>query len=455
MTAIYSARWVLPITSAAIEYGAVAIQDATIVAVGGASEVTARFPEYHNLDFGNAVILPGLVNAHSHLELTVMRGFLEREERDFSTWLKKLTRARLAMTPEDLFVSAMCGAVEAMRAGVTCFGDSSSLASESMKALRQMGLRGIVYQESFGPDPTLARENFLKLTGQVAELRERETSLVHAGVSPHAPYTVSPPQLELIARFALDEKLPVMMHAAESESEKLFMFEGAGTFADGLRLRGIDWQAPGISTIQHLEQRGILETKPLLAHCVTVDDGDIELIRKSDASIAHCPRSNAKLGHGRAPFAKFIAADLKVGIGSDSVASNNNCDILEEARFATLLSRVSEPRPLGAAGTHVSASQALFAATRGGALALGLADRIGSLAEGMQADLIAVGLDGAHQQPAVDPSDALIFSSSGTDVRLTMVAGREICRDGSLSVTDPTELLARLNAVRSRIDSVS
>ena len=211
MTAIYSARWVLPITSAAIEYGAVAIQDATIVAVGGASEVTARFPDYHILDFGNAVILPGLVNAHSHLELTVMRGFLEREERDFSAWLKKLTRARLAMTPEDLFVSAMCGAVEAVRAGVTCFGDSCSLASESMKALRQMGLRGIVYQESFGPDPALARENLVKLTGQIAELRERETSLVHAGVSPHAPYTVSPPQLELIARFALDEKLPVMM----------------------------------------------------------------------------------------------------------------------------------------------------------------------------------------------------------------------------------------------------
>jgi 5-methylthioadenosine/S-adenosylhomocysteine deaminase len=137
------------------------------------------------------------------------------------------------------------------------------------------------------------------------------------------------------------------------------------------------------------------------------------------------------------------------------VASNNNCDILEESRFATLLSRVSGLRPVAASRTHVSPSEALFAATRGGARALGLDDRIGSLAEGMQADLIAVGLDGAHQQPAVDPSDALIFSSSGTDVRLTMVAGREICRDGNLSVTDPTELLARLNAVRSRIDSVS
>jgi cytosine/adenosine deaminase-related metal-dependent hydrolase len=454
MTAIYSARWVLPITSPTINHGAVAIQGATIVAVGAANEVTARFPEAQILDFGNAVILPGLVNSHSHLELTVMRGFLEREERDFSAWLKKLTRARLAMTPEDLFVSAMCGAVEAARAGVTCFGDSSSLAAESMKALRQMGLRGIVYQESFGPDPSLAHENIAELTEQIAALRGQETSLVHAGVSPHAPYTVSPPQLELIARLALDERLPIMMHAAESAAELSFMMNATGAFAEGLRLRGIEWQAPGISTIQHLEQRGILETRPLLAHCVTVDDDDIELIKQRDASIAHCPRSNAKLGHGRAPFAKFLAADLKVGIGSDSVASNNNCDILEEIRFATLLSRVSETRQAGVTSA-VSASQALFAATRGGARALGLDDRIGSLAEGMQADLIAVGLGGAHQQPIGDPVDALVFSSSGTDVRLTMVAGQEIFRDRSLSIIDQTELLARLNTVRAKIDSIS
>jgi 5-methylthioadenosine/S-adenosylhomocysteine deaminase len=452
MTAIYLARWVLPITSAAIEYGAVAIQDATIAAVGGASEVTARFPDSHILDFGNSVILPGLVNAHSHLELTVMRGFLEREERDFSAWLKKLTRARLAMTPEDLFTSAMCGATEAARAGVTCFGDSCSSAAESMKALRRMGLRGIIYQESFGPDPALAHENMANLTEQIAALREQETSLVRAGVSPHAPYTVSPPQLELIAQLALNENLPVMMHTAESESERLFMFAGAGPFADGLRARGIEWQAPGISTVQHLQQRGILETKPLLAHCVTVDDRDIDLIGQSGASIAHCPRSNAKLGHGRAPFAKFLGANLKVGIGSDSVASNNNCDILHEARFAALLSRVSEPGQ--ARAIEASATQVLYAATLGGARALSLDDRIGSLAEGMQADLIAVGLDGAHQQPAGDPVDALVFSSSGTDVRLTMVAGQEIFRDGKLSATDESELPARLNEVRSRINGV-
>jgi cytosine/adenosine deaminase-related metal-dependent hydrolase len=475
MTSIYSARWVLPIASPAIDHGAVAVEGPAIVAVGQSKDITSRFPAAHTVDFGNSVILPGLVNAHSHLELTVMRGFLEREEHDFFAWLRKLTLARLTMTSDDLFVSAMCGAIDAARAGVTCLGDSSSVASESMKALRELGLRGVVYQESFGPDPTLAHDNVSRLSVQLADARTLETNLVRAGVSPHAPYTVSPPQLELIARMALEEKFPLMMHAAESESERSFMLEGSGAFADSLRARNINWQAPGISTIQHLDQHGVLETKPLLAHCITLDDGDIELIQDRRASIAHCPRSNAKLGHGRAPFAKFLAADLKVGIGSDSVASNNNCDILEEARFATLLARTgrsTSPRAskgsfptrdsetigvllAGQASATISATQSLFAATLGGARALGLDRQIGALVEGMQADLIVVQLDGAHQQPAHDPVQTLIFSSSGCDVRLTMVAGQEIYRDGSLTVADQSQLLKRLNTVRTKIDSVA
>src|SRR5260221_13807570 len=136
MTTIYSARWVLPIVSPAIEDGAVAVDGSQVVAAGPRAEVISRFPGARVSDFGPAAILPGLVNAHSHLELTVMRGFLESEERDFTAWLRKLTTARMAMTGEDLLVSATCGAIEAARAGVTCLGDSSSSAIHSMKALR-------------------------------------------------------------------------------------------------------------------------------------------------------------------------------------------------------------------------------------------------------------------------------------------------------------------------------
>src|SRR5438034_2964243 len=180
MPLIYSARWVLPILSPVIEAGAVAVDNSTIVAVGARQEIVSRFPDSRVLDFGEAAILPGFVNAHSHLELTVMRGFLEREEGDFSAWLRKLTVARMAMTPKDLLVSATCGAIEVARAGVTCLGDASSSSALAMKALREVGLRGIVYQESFGPDPNLAFENVAKLSEQIREMREIETDLVRA-----------------------------------------------------------------------------------------------------------------------------------------------------------------------------------------------------------------------------------------------------------------------------------
>ncbi len=453
MPIIYSARWVLPIASPLIEDGAVVVDNSKISGVGTRNEIISSFPDSRIEDFGQAAILPGLVNAHAHLELTVMRGFLEPEEGNFFAWLRKLTVARMAMTPEDLLVSATCGAIEAARAGITCAADASSAATEAMKALRQVGMRGIVYQESFGPDPKLAAENVAKLREQISSMRDMESDLVRVGVSPHAPYTVSAPQLELISRLAIDQKLPVMMHAAESQAEKLFMLKGRGFFAEGLSARGIQWQAPGVSTIQYLARHGILETKPLLAHCINVDDADLDLIKQSGAGIAHCPRSNAKLGHGRAPLQKFISHQIKLGLGSDSVASNNTCDLLEEARFATLLARldapdssprVSEARPSGRASIPISADHMLFAATLGGARALGLDNQIGALVEGMQADMAVIDLNGAHQQPVNNPFEALVFSSSGRDVVMTMVAGKEIYRNGQVVTVDESESESRL-----------
>ncbi|HYE64408.1 MAG TPA: amidohydrolase family protein, partial [Pyrinomonadaceae bacterium] len=203
MTTLYHARWVLPITSAAIDDGAVAVEGARIVGIGKRAALAARFPEARALDFGDAAILPGLVNCHSHLELTALRGYLETEEGDFFAWLKKLTVARLErMTLEDLYDSAAWGAVEAARAGITCVGDASDSAGTSMAALRDVGLRATVYQEVFCLDPGLAREEFEKLREKVAKLREAETSLVRVGVSPHAPYTVCAPLLELVTELA-------------------------------------------------------------------------------------------------------------------------------------------------------------------------------------------------------------------------------------------------------------
>ncbi len=447
---IYIARWVLPIASAPIESGAVAVNGTRIAAVGPRAELLSKYPDAGVEDFGEAALLPGFVNCHSHLELTAMRGFLEREEGDFFAWLKKLTLARHErMTTDDLYVSAAWGVVEAVRAGVTSFGDASTTAATTMKALRDVGARGIVFQEAFGPDPLIAREQFEMVKDGIAPLRAGESELVRIGVSPHAPYTVSAPLIELITDYALAERLPLMMHAAESQAEKLLLLEGRGAFADGLRARSIEWRTPGVSTIKYLHTLGVLAARPLLAHCIHVDEADIALIKEAGAGVAHCPKSNAKLGHGRAPFAAFVRAGLNAGLGSDSVASNNTCDLLEEARFATLLSRSAgdtlDDRRM------VDAEAALRATTTGGARALGLGDRIGALVEGFDADLIAVSLSGAHQQPVHEVATTLISSSSGRDVLMTMIAGREVFRDGRVTTVDEDDLRARLRGIAWRM----
>ena len=433
MTTIYSARWVLPIATAPIDDGAVAVDGSVIAGVGARDEIVARFAGARVEDFGQSVILPGFVNTHSHLELTALRGYLENEESDFFAWLRKLTVARLErMTADDIRVSAMWGACEAVRAGVTCVGDASDSAMMSMLALRDVGLRGIVFQESFGPDARLAEENFAKLKLKIAELRELETDLVKVGVSPHAPYTVCGPQLELIAELAIAERLPLMMHAAESQAEEDFVRHGAGIFAESLAKRGIEWTPPRTSTIQYLKQVGILECEPLLAHCIRVDREDIELLAQTRSKVAHCPKSNAKLGHGRAPLTSFLEAGVTVGLGSDSVASNNTCDLIEESRFAFL-----------------SAKNSSLTAVR----MLALATSDGVIGEGCQADLVVVGLDGAHQVPVYDPETALIFSSSGRDVLLTIIAGREVYRDQRVIGVDEERLKARINEIAEKLVS--
>lgn len=433
MTTIYSARWVVPVSAAPIENGAVAVDGQRIAGVGLEAEIVKRFPESKVEHLSEAIILPGFVNIHTHLELTAMRGYLENEETDFFAWLRKLTRARIElMTPDDIRVSATWGACEAVRAGITSVGDASDSAMMSMMALRDVGLRGVVYQESFGPDARLVQENFDKLKTKVAELRALESELVRVGVSPHAPYTVCGPQLELIVDFARAEGLPLMMHAAESAAEDQLIREGCGVFAEGLTRRAIEWKAPGVSTIQYLQQVGVLDVSPLLAHCIRVDDRDIEILRETASTVAHCPKSNAKLGHGRAPFEKFLRAGLAVGFGSDSVASNNTCDILEEARFATLTAR--------AGGAYVSVEEALRVATFGN-----------QLSEGAPSDLAVVSLTGVHQLPTYDPIATLIFASSGRDVILTVIAGREVYRNGRVSNVDEDRLRARLLEINHRL----
>lgn len=445
---ILCAEYVLPISSAPVKDGAVVIDGGRIVDVGTRSELTAKWPGAARKEFGNAALLPGFVNCHSHLEITAMRGFLDSVEHDFFTWLIKLTKTRgEVLTDKDVELAATAGALEGARGGVTCFGDIGRYGRAGFNALRANGLRGIVFQETeFSPDNETAVADFEKLKEKFLALREDETGLVKAGISPHSPYTVGPELLQLIAEYALEQNIALSIHAAESREEDELLKNGTGFFAEMHKRFGSKWDSPRCSTIEYFNDLGVLRAKPLFAHCITVSDADIDLLAGSGSKVAHCPKSNAKFGHGYAPFEKFLDRSVVVGFGSDSVASNNSCDILEEARYAVFAAR---NRP--GSGRFVTAEEVLRAATLGGAQALSMEDSIGSLEAGKQADIIAITLDNIGQQPVHDVNTALVFASNASDVVMTMVAGDVIYRDGRSLVLDEQELKTSLREIAGKM----
>ena len=431
----YHARWVLPITQPPIENGTVVESDGLITYVGPRSDA----PAGEDRDLGDAILLPGLVNTHTHLELTAMRGFLE--DCQFAPWIDKLRQSRNEiMDREALLDSARLGIIEGIEAGVTTYADTCS-SGVVMQAMRDAVVRGIMYQEVFGPDPSHAETAMRELEDRVEALRLEQTELVALGVSPHAPYTVSDPLYEAAARFANSRGLPLAMHIAESEPEFELVARGEGDFAERWRRRSIAVSPRSRSPIALLDERGALERGPLLIHCVRVDSEDIAIMARHRCAVAHCPASNAKFGHGIAPLLPLIAAGIRVGIGSDSVASNNRMDILDEARLSVLIHRAATRRH-DAFGAH----DALQLATIGGARALGLDSRVGSLEVGKDADLAAFKTDTPRTIPTGDPYSAAIFALPGRSAELVTVKGRVLVERGRARAADKA-LAARVQAV--------
>jgi 5-methylthioadenosine/S-adenosylhomocysteine deaminase len=417
----YHARWVVPVSRPPIANATVVEDGGRIVYVGPRDSA----PPGTDVDLGQVALTPGLVNAHTHLELTVMRGFLE--DLAFRDWIVRLTKARRAVLSFDALVeSARAGIAEGLSAGVTTYADTSESGAPFV-ALREMGVRGVLYQEVFGPDPAQCAEAFTDLRAKVDTMRRDESALVRIGVSPHAPYSVSDSLFQVTAAFARGESLPIAVHIAESDDESRYVTEGRGTWADDHRRRGIAVQVRGTSPIAMLDRTGVLVARPLLIHCVRVSDADIASIAGHGCAVAHCPASNAKLGHGIAPLTTMLGASISVGLGSDSVASNNRMDLLDEARVAVLVQRART-------GRHdaLSASAALELATLGGARALGLDREIGSLDVGKSADLAAFPIADSRSIPVYDPVTSLIFSTAGSAATFVCVAGRVLVQDSRL-----------------------
>jgi cytosine/adenosine deaminase-related metal-dependent hydrolase len=383
-----------PVTAPSFEDGAVLVDKrGRIAAVGpNASVPTPRGVQ--SFHFPDAELLPGLVNCHTHLELSHLGGGAKHDEPEFVKWIRRIRELKDQTSAEAFYEAAVSGVRDSWARGVTCIAETGSTGAV-MRALHDLGGRGIVYQEVFGPDPTQCSASMQELERAILQLRRLATAQLLVGVSPHAPYTVSAPLYEAVAHFARTGELPLAVHVAESKEETAFVRDGAGPFADALRARGIAVEARRCSPVNYLVQRGAVRHGTLCIHCVQVSEQDIELLCVTGASVAHCPRSNAAHQHGRAPL-ELLRRSVPVGLGTDSVVSVGALDLWAEAEAA------------GFAG-----DAALRMLTIEGARALGWDAEIGSLELGKAADLAVV---------AVGPS--------GRQAVLTAVGGRIVHRAG-------------------------
>jgi 5-methylthioadenosine/S-adenosylhomocysteine deaminase len=408
-----AARWVLPMDGPPIAHGAVLVgADGRIAAVGPEPRVP-RPPLAVTRHLGAVALLPGLVNAHAHLELTALRGLVR--DLPFPRWIATLRRVKDALAADHALAAARWGVLEGFAAGITTLGDTGSTGAAA-RAMADLGARGVAYQEVFGPDPAHCAKSLAGLEAALDDLARWGSERVRIGVSPHAPYTVSEPLLAAVAGLARARGLPLAMHLAESPEEAAFVRDGAGPFAEALARRGIAVAPRGASPVQWAFAAGLDGVRPLVIHCVTAGPEDFGLIAGAGATVAHCPLSNATLGHGRADLPGMRRAGLTVGIGTDSVAAGGGLDLFAELRAA-------------AAGRDLSPGELLRLVTSDAARALGVAGA-GVLAPGAWGDLVAVSLRRPAFEPHADPELAIASTASASDVVATWVAGRLVYERG-------------------------
>jgi cytosine/adenosine deaminase-related metal-dependent hydrolase len=387
-----SADWVLPVDGPAIENGRVRYDGGEIVEVG---------PGRAERHFADAAILPGFVNAHSHLEYSRYAGF--GDGKPFGPWIATHVTRKSLLDPPGMLALALQGVLDSLASGITTTADYS-YAGAAATAAAQLGLRAIVYLEVFAREPADAERQYRRTRDGL-----EETKLVRLGVSPHAPYTCS---VE-VYRWCLGLGVPVGTHLAESANENEWLEHGTGP------LKNLPVVVPptGARAVGTLEP--VLGPDLLCAHCVELDTAEIALLASRDVPVAHCPRSNALLGCGVAPIAELRRAGMRVGLGTDSPASAPSFDVFEEMRAAIYAARARERDPQA-----LLAADALGLATVEAARALRLDEEVGTLTPGKRADLTVVSLAGSPYHPVEDPAAAVVFGGSPERVLETIVDGQ-------------------------------
>ena len=419
---LIEARWVLPVAPwQVIERGAVAVRDGRIVAVGPAAELAERVVATRHTRLLDHVLLPGLVNAHAHAGMTLLRGYAD--DQPLMRWLHESIWPAEARWVEPGFVhdGTRLACAEMLRGGVTTVSDMYFFPDAAISAAQRAGIRMVAGLVVLEFSTAYARDAAAYLHAGLA-VRDRWVGArnLHFTLAPHAPYTVADSTFIEIATYAAQLDLRVHIHLHETQDE----------IAHGLAQTG---ERP----LARLRRLGLLGPELIGVHAVHLLDEEIALLAEHGAALVHCPVSNLKLGSGIARLADWLAAGVTVGLGSDGVASNNRHDLFAEMRLAALLAK-------GVSGdaAAVPAQQALTAATLGGATALGLGDEIGSLTPGKAADLIAVSLAGADQQPVFDPVSQLVYCAGREQVSDVWVAGERRVAEACLQTDDERELRA-------------
>lgn len=372
------------------------------------------------IDGSGLVAMPGFVNAHTHAAMTLFRGFAD--DMPLMAWLtQKIWPAEARLKANDVYWGTMLACVEMIRAGVTTFADMYFFMDETAKAVDRTGMRASLSRGLIGNAP--GAEQGL---AEGKELCERWNGACGGRITtmlgPHAPYTCPRSFLEKVMEAASELGVGMHIHLSETEGE----------------VRECKAVHGGLSPIELMATYGLFEFPVLAAHCVHVSDRDIEILSARGVGVAHNPGCNMKISSGIAPVPKMLKAGVRVGLGTDGAASNNNLDLLEEARIAAFLHKLASSDP-----TVLAAREALYLATLGSARALRLEETIGTIDEGKKADIVLMDSRRPHMYPRHDMVSHIVYSARSSDIRTVIIDGRVVMEDGVITTVDEEEVLAR------------
>lgn len=418
------------------EPGAVAIAGDSILAAGPQTEILAAYPGAEKMDCGGKVLMPGLVNAHTHVPMTLLRGLADDLRLD--VWLLgyMMPVEREYVSPDFVKLGTLIGCAEYIRTGITTFNDMYYYEEDIAKATVQAGLRAVLGQTVLkfpAPDAASFEESLAAAREFIVGWREHP--LVVPAIAPHAPFTCTPDILKACAALAAEFDVPLHIHLAETAVE-----------VENMRAEN------DMPVIPYVKKQNLFDAKVIAAHCVHIDKGEIHTLLHHKAGVAHNPSSNMKLASGAAPIQQMLETGLNVGIGTDGPASNNDMDMFEEVRLASFLAKLRSGDP-----TSLPARTAMLMATRMGAQALHLGHVTGSLESGKRADLILVELNTLHNNPRFrrDPNGVyaqLVFAGKSTDVTDVMVNGKWLMRARELETIDERALLEEADQYAQKVD---